>query len=324
MAKQKTIGVLTSGGDAPGMNAAVRAAVRTGLFYGYRILGVKRGYSGLLKEDVVELDSKAVCGIIQKGGTILHTARCKEFYQQEGIALAVEKAKALGIDGLVVIGGDGSFIGAEKLSEQGLPTIGIPGTIDNDIVCTDYTIGFDTACNIAVEAVDRLRDTAQSHEKCSIIEVMGRHAGFLALNVGLATGAADVMIPETVTDIKNKVCSNILARQKKGETHHIIIVAEGYCTDTKEIAKMIEEETGIETRLTVLGHIQRGGAPTTLDRINATRMGSHAVELLHQGVSNRIVAIQREQIVDMGIKEALAMKKNIDLELLKLCRKVSN
>lgn len=323
MSNQKTIGILTSGGDAPGMNAAIRSAVRTGLSYGYRVIGIKRGYSGLLNGDFIHMDSKSVCGIIKQGGTILYTARCKEFFQQQGIIDAVHKAKEIGIDGLVVIGGDGSFMGAKKLSEQGLPTIGIPGTIDNDIVCTDYTIGFDTACNIAVEAVDRLRDTAQSHEKCSIIEVMGRQAGFLALNVGLATGAADVLIPERESDI-HQVCSNILKRQKKEETHHIIIVAEGYKVDTKEIAKIIEEETGIETRLTVLGHIQRGGAPTTLDRINATRMGNHAVELLHQGISNKIVAIQGEHVVDIDIQEALQMKKSIDYDLLNLCKKISN
>lgn len=325
MAKQKTIGILTSGGDAPGMNAAIRAAVRTGLSYGCRMLGVRRGYSGLLNEDVEELDSKSVCGIIQKGGTILYTARCKEFYQDAGIITAVEKAKKMGIDGLVVVGGDGSFMGAKKLSEYGLPTVGIPGTIDNDIVCTDYTIGFDTACNIAMEAVDRLRDTAQSHEKCSIIEVMGRSAGFLALNVGLATGASNVLVPEMLdADISQSVCGNILTRQKKGETHHIVVVAEGYKTEIKEISKMIEEETGIETRLTVLGHIQRGGAPTTLDRINATRMGSYAVELLQKGISNRVVAIQREQIVDLDIQEALSMKKELDFTMLALCGKVSN
>lgn len=321
--KIKTIGVLTSGGDAPGMNAAVRAVTRTAIRLGHKVIGIDRGYSGLLNNDYRELTSNDVSSVIQRGGTFLYTARCKEFYEDEGIQDAVKKAGEIGIDGLVVVGGDGSFMGARKLSEAGLPTIGIPGTIDNDIVCTDYTIGFDTACNIAVEAIDRLRDTAQSHEKCSIIEVMGRKAGFLALNVGMATGAADVLVPEKEIDIENDVCANIFARKNDGKSHHIIVVAEGYARSCDEIAQKIEECTGISTRITVLGHIQRGGAPTALDRINATKMGAYAVELLDRGIGNRVVAIQRDIVVDFDIGDALSMKKNIDFKMLEICRQLS-
>ena len=319
----KTIGVLTSGGDAPGMNAAIRAVVRSALNQGSKVLGIKRGYSGLLKGEIEQLNSKSVSGIIQRGGTILFTARCKEFFHTDGILQAVKKAKELGIDGLIVIGGNGSFIGAEKLSQNGLPTIGIPSTIDNDIACTDSTIGFDTACNIAVEAIDRLRDTAQSHEKCSIVEVMGRKAGFLALNIGLAAGASDILIPEKQVNIQKEVCENILLRQSLGETHHIIIVAEGYFSNCHEIAKLIEEKTGIECRITVLEHIQRGGAPTATDRIYATKMADKAVDLLLEGIGNKVVAIQREEIITLNIQEALSMKKQINFQQLELCRKLS-
>lgn len=323
MSNQKTIGILTSGGDSPGMNAAIRAAVRTGLFYGNRMIGIMRGYNGLIDEEFIEMDSKSVSGIIQTGGTILYTARCQKFFTEEGIELAFENAKKIGLSGLIVIGGDGSFQGAKKLSQKGLPTIGIPGTIDNDIACTDYSIGFDTACSIAMEAVDRLRDTAKSHEKCSIVEVMGRASGFLAINVGISTGAAGILIPEKETDM-NEICSNILARQKKGVTNNIVVVAEGHHINSYKIAEIIEKTTGVSTRLTVLGHIQRGGSPTVLDRVNATRMGIHAVELLQQNISNRVVAIQREKIVDIDIQEALNMKKNIDYNLLNICQKISS
>ena len=319
----KTIGILTSGGDAPGMNSAIRSAVRTALNYGMNVIGINRGYNGLLNGDMIELNSNSVSSIIQRGGTMLYTARCKEFFKTEGIQEAVKKAKEFGIDGLIVIGGDGSFHGAVKLCKEGLPTVGIPGTIDNDIECTDYTIGFDTACNIAVEAIDRLRDTARSHEKCSIIEVMGRNAGFLALNVGLAVGAADVLVPERSFDIKNDVCSNILDRKKQGKTHHIIVVSEGCNINLKQMAEIIEKETAISSRITVLGHIQRGGSPTMLDRVYAAKMGNYAVKLLQNGKYNRVVAIQRDAVVDFDIQQALDMKKTIDFNALKICKFIS-
>lgn len=319
----KTIGILTSGGDAPGMNAAIRSAVRTACHGGMKAIGIHRGYQGLLHEDTVPLDSNTVSCIVKEGGTILYTARCQEMFAEEGIQNAVEKARKLGLDGLVVIGGDGSFAAAEKLCAAGLPTVGIPGTIDNDIKCTDYTIGFDTACNVAVEAIDRLRDTARSHEKCSIIEVMGRNAGFLALDVGLAAGAADVLVPEAAFDVEGDVCRNILERKQQGKTHHIIVVSEGCKIDLQQMAKTIMEKTGVDSRITILGHIQRGGTPTMLDRVYAAKMGNYAVELLRKGIANRVVAIQRDQVVDFDIKEALAMKKNIDFGLLEICRYIS-
>lgn len=323
MSKVKKIGVLTSGGDSPGMNAVVRAVVRSANEFGLKVVGVCRGYNGLMNGDCIELDNRSVGDIIQRGGTMLYTARCLEFMELAGQQQGYEMAKKLGLDGLVVVGGDGSFRGAAALSKLGLPTVGIPGTIDNDIVCTDYSIGFDTACNIAMEAVDRLRDTTQSHEKCSLVEVMGRHAGHLALNVGVATGATAVLIPEKEYNLKEDISEKILAAQKSGKTHHIIIVAEG-CKDTvAEIAKQIEADTGISSRLTVLGHIQRGGAPTVVDRVNATKMGYHAVELLEAGIGNRLVSIKDDHVVDFDIAEGLAMKKSIDEKLYNVCRIVS-
>lgn len=323
MSKVKKIGVLTSGGDSPGMNAVVRAVVRSANEFGLKVVGVCRGYNGLMNGDCIELDNRSVGDIIQRGGTMLYTARCLEFMELAGQQQGYEMAKKLGLDGLVVVGGDGSFRGAAALSKLGLPTVGIPGTIDNDIVCTDYSIGFDTACNIAMEAVDRLRDTTQSHEKCSLVEVMGRHAGHLALNVGVATGATAVLIPEKEYNLKEDISEKILAAQKSGKTHHIIIVAEG-CKDTvAEIAKQIEADTGISSRLTVLGHIQRGGAPTVVDRVNATKMGYHAVELLEAGIGNRLVSIKDDHVVDFDIAEGLAMKKTIDEKLYNVCRIVS-
>ncbi|MCQ4936464.1 MULTISPECIES: 6-phosphofructokinase [Anaerotignum] len=319
----KRIGVLTSGGDAPGMNAAIRAVVRTALSMGIEVLGIKRGYNGLLEKDVIKLDSHSVSCIIQTGGTILRTARCKRFYDDKNIEIAVKKAEELGIQGLIVIGGDGTFAGAKKLSSLGLLTIGIPGTIDNDIECTDYTIGFDTACNIALEAIDRLRDTAVSHEKCTIIEVMGRAAGFLALDVSLAAGATDVLLPEHKSDIENEVCKNILQRKMQGKRHNIIVVSEGFGINIHELAAMIKEKTGMEARTTVLGHIQRGGPPTVMDRINATRMGNYAVKLLADNRGNRVVANQRGKIIDYDIEEALSMKKTIDFNDLVICKEIS-
>lgn len=320
----KTIGILTSGGDAPGMNAAIRSVVRSACHEGLNVVGIHRGYHGLLHQDVSTLDSNAVSCIVQQGGTLLYTARCQEMYQPEGIATAVSNAKKLGIDGLVVIGGDGSFAAAAKLCQAGLPTVGIPGTIDNDIKCTDYTIGFDTACNIAMEAIDRLRDTARSHEKCSIIEVMGRNAGFLALDVGLAVGAADVLIPESAFDIETDVCQTILERRKQGKTQHIIVVSEGCKINLQQMGEIIQQKTGVESRITILGHIQRGGAPTVLDRVYAAKMGEYAVELLQKGIANRIIAIQRNEVVDFDILHALSMKKSIDFQALETCRKISN
>ncbi|MGI6030308.1 MAG: 6-phosphofructokinase [Eubacteriales bacterium] len=323
MNQVKTIGVLTSGGDAPGMNAAVRAVVRTAVEFDIRVLGIRRGYNGLMTGDIVELDKRSVSDIIQKGGTILYTARCLEFKEEAGVRQAAAVARDFGIDGLVVIGGDGSFRGARDLSGMGIPTVGIPGTIDNDIVCTDYTIGFDTASNIAMEAVDRLRDTAQSHERCTVVEVMGARAGHLALDVGVATGAIAVVVPEKEYDLEGDICGKILEGQKTGKHHHIVIVAEGYPGGGKIVADTIGRVTGIETRLTVLGHIQRGGSPTVMDRVNATRMGYRAVDLLRKGIGNRVVAIKSNDVVDFDITEALAMKKDINHGLCDICRIVS-
>lgn len=323
MAQMKTIGVLTSGGDAPGMNAAIRAVVRTGIEYGMKVLGIRRGYNGLMTGDIVELNKRSVSDIIQRGGTMLYTARCLEFKEREGVQKAVDVAKDFGIDGLVVIGGDGSFRGAKDLCELGLPTVGIPGTIDNDIVCTDYTIGFDTACNIAMEAIDRLRDTAQSHERVSVIEVMGRRAGHLALETGVATGAIAVVVPEKTYDVKNEICQKIIDGQNSGKTHHLIVVAEGYPGGAEAIAEDVRKYTNLDPRVTILGHIQRGGTPTVLDRVNATRMGYRAVDLLSKGIGNRIVAIKSNQVVDYDIQEGLAMKKDIDHVLCNICRVVS-
>lgn len=323
MNKVKKIGVLTSGGDSPGMNAAIRAVVRSAIDFELDIVGIRRGYNGLINGDAVALDSRSVSDIIQRGGTFLYTARCMEFMNPEGRQLGLEMAQKLGLDGLVVIGGDGSFRGAEKLSELGLPTVGIPGTIDNDIVCTEYSIGFDTACNIALEAVDRLRDTALSHEKCSLIEVMGRYAGHLALQVGVAAGATAVLVPEKATNIEKDICEKIREGRSSGKTHYIVIVAEGYKDKIDDIAKIIETQTDISTRVTVLGHIQRGGSPTVMDRVIAARMGYRAVDLLRKGIGNRIVAIKNNEVVDYNINEALCMKKSIDLELCEICKSIA-
>lgn len=323
MIKISRIGVLTSGGDSPGMNASVRAVVRTASEFALEVVGIRRGYNGLLAGDTLPLDSRSVGDIIQRGGTMLYTARCLEFLEARGQKRGFDMAQKLGLGGLVVIGGDGSFRGAAALNALGLPAVGLPGTIDNDIACTDYSIGFDTACNIAMEAVDRLRDTTQSHEKCSVVEVMGRRAGHLALYVAVATGATAALVPEKEYDIKKDVCEKISASQKSGKTHHIVIVAEGCKDGVQNITEQIEKETGISTRLTVLGHIQRGGAPTVLDRVNATRMGHRAVELLKNGVGGRLVSIRSDAVVDYGIDEGLSMKKTIDETLYSICKTVS-
>ena len=307
----KTIGVLTSGGDAPGMNAAIRAVVRTGIANGLHVKGIRRGFAGLLEEDIFDMSSLDVSDIIQLGGTILYTARCLEFKKLEYRMKGAEICRKHGIDGIVVIGGDGSFNGASRLSEQGINTIGVPGTIDLDIACTEYTIGFDTAINTAMEAIDRLRDTSESHERCSIIEVMGRNAGYIALWCGVANGAEDILLPEKYDYNEQNIINNIINNRKHGKTHHIIINAEGI-GDSINMAKRIEAATGIETRATILGHMQRGGSPTCKDRVYATTMGAMAVDLLCEGKSNRVIGHKGGKFVDFDIDEALAMKKDVD------------
>lgn len=318
----KTIGVLSSGGDAPGMNAAIRAVVRTALANGLKVKGIHRGYTGLLEEDIIDLDAKSVADIIQRGGTMLYTARCPEFMTKEGQDKGAYVCKKHGIDGLVVIGGDGSFQGARKLAERGINTIGVPGTIDLDIACTEYTIGFDTAVNTAMEAIDKVRDTSTSHERCSIIEVMGRHAGYIALWCGIANGAEDILLPELHDFDEKRIIDNIIEKRKIGKKHHIIVNAEGV-GDSYNMAKRIEAATGMETRATIIGHIQRGGNPTAKDRVYASAMGAKAVELLCQGKSNRVVAYRHGEFVDFDIEEALAMTKQPDEFLVTMSKKLS-
>lgn len=306
----KTIGVLTSGGDAPGMNAAIRAVVRTALSKGLKVKGIMHGYAGLLNEEIIDMDARSVSDIIQKGGTVLYTARCDEFRTAEGQQAGAEICKKHGIDGLVVIGGDGSFQGAQKLSNLGINTIGVPGTIDLDIACTEYTIGFDTAVNTAMEAIDKIRDTSTSHERCSVIEVMGRRAGYIALWCGIANGAEDVLLPERYDGDESKLIEHIKETRKKNKKHHIVINAEGI-GNSQALAEKIERETGMETRATILGHMQRGGSPTCRDRVYASIMGAYAVDLLCEGKSNRVVAYANGAYVDYEINEALAMQKDI-------------
>lgn len=312
----KTIGILTSGGDAPGMNAAVRAVTRAALTKGMKVLGILRGYNGLINGDIIEMNARSVSGIIQRGGTILYTARCLEFKTQEGVKKAVDKCKELGLDGIVVIGGDGSFRGAADLSAHGVPCIGLPGTIDNDIACTEYTIGYDTAMNTAMEMVDKLKDTTQSHDRCSVVEVMGRNAGYIAVNVAVAVGAEAAIVVEKGFDI-DAIIKNILDNRSSGKTHSVLIVAEGI-GNAGQIAKDIEEKTGIESRATILGHVQRGGSPTVRDRVVATQMGYHAVELLEKGIGNRVVGLKDNKVYDVDIQEALSMKKPFEDELYKI------
>ena len=315
----KTIGVLTSGGDAPGMNAAIRAVVRTAIHNGINVKGIMRGYAGLLQEEIVDMESTSVSEIIHRGGTILYTARCQEFTTAEGQKKGAEICKKHGIDGVVVIGGDGSFKGAGKLSALGINTIGSPGTIDLDIACTDYTIGFDTAVNTAMEAIDKVRDTSTSHERCSIIEVMGRNAGYIALWCGFANGAEDILLPERYDGNEQALIDRIIENRKRGKKHHIIINAEGI-GHSVSMAKRIEAATGIETRATILGYMQRGGAPTCKDRVYASIMGAKAVELLLAGKSNRLVAYKNGEFVDFDIQEALAMKKDISEDQFRICK----
>ena len=311
--KIKTIGVLTSGGDAPGMNAAIRAVVRRGLSNGLNVKGILKGYNGLLNEEIIDMSAKDVSDTIERGGTILYTARCAEFRTEEGQKRGAEICRKHGIDGIVVIGGDGSFRGAGKLSALGINTIGLPGTIDLDIACTDYTIGFDTAVNTAMEAIDKVRDTSTSHERCSIIEVMGRNAGYIALWCGIANGAEDILLPERYDGNEQYLINRIIENRKRGKKHHIIINAEGIGHSTS-MARRIEAATGIETRATIIGHIQRGGTPTCKDRVYASIMGARAAELLAEGKSNRIVAYKDGKFVDFDIQEALNMKKDIPEE----------
>lgn len=322
MAEIKTIGVLTSGGDAPGMNAALRAVVRTAVYNGIKVMGVKKGYNGLINGDIFEMTARSVSETLQRGGTILQTARCAEFRTEEGVKRGAEIAKIFGIDGLVVIGGDGSFRGARDLSKHGISTIGIPGTIDNDIGCTEYCIGFDTALNTAMDAIDKIRDTATSHERSSVIEVMGRNAGYIALNVGISCGAEAVIIPEKEFNFDEDVLRPIIEGKHRGKNHYLVILAEGVGSAIP-MAQEIQKRTGIETTATVLGHIQRGGSPTVQDRVNASAMGFKAVELLLAGKTNRLVVIQNGKVTDVDIDEGLQEKKEMDPEMVKLCKVLS-
>lgn len=311
MAKEiKTIGVLTSGGDAPGMNAAIRAVVRKALVNGVKVKGIKKGYQGLLNEEIIDMEKRDVSDIIQRGGTILGTARCSEFRTEEGQQKGADICRKHGIDGIVVIGGDGSYRGAQALSKHGINTIGLPGTIDLDISCTDYTIGFDTAINTAMDAIDRVRDTSSSHERCSIIEVMGRNAGYIALWCGVANGAEDILLPEKYDYNEQEIINNIINNRKRGKKHHIIINAEGIGHSTS-MARRIEAATGVETRATILGYMQRGGNPTCKDRFYASIMGAYAADILCEGKTNRVVAYHGGEFVDFDIDEALAMEKQI-------------
>lgn len=320
--KIQTIGVLTSGGDAPGMNAAIRAVVRSALDLGIQVKGIRRGYNGLLEEDIIDMESKSVSEIIQKGGTVLYTARCPEFVKPEGQDKGAAVCKKHGIDGLVVIGGDGSFKGAQALARRGVNTVVVPGTIDLDISCTEYTIGFDTAVNTAMQTIDKVRDTSTSHERCSIIEVMGRNAGYIALWCGIANGAEDILITERYDNDEQRIINSIIEKRKKGKKHYIIINAEGV-GDSNGMAKRIEAATGMETRATIIGHAQRGGSPTARDRVIASAMGSKAVDLLASGASNRIVAYKNGGYVDYDIEEALAMTKDIDQYLYDMSIRLS-
>ncbi len=311
--KIKRIGVLTSGGDSPGMNAAVRAVVRTALACGISCVGIRRGWQGLINGDFVVLNSGSVGHILARGGTILYTARSEDFMTPEGRSKAVATCKMLGLEGIVAIGGDGTFRGALELSRLGVPVVGVPATIDNDIGCSNYTIGFDTACNTAIECIDRLRDTMQSHERCSVVEVMGRNAGFLALYVGISVGATAVLVPERPLDFERDVVERIRESRLAGNTHFMIVVAEGVGSAV-DIGKRISQELGLEPRVTVLGHIQRGGSPTARDRETATRMGYHAVKAFHEGRGNRIICTQEGGIVEIPIEEALNMEKHLQMD----------
>lgn len=323
MAKEiNTIGVLTSGGDAPGMNAAIRAVVRKAIANGKKVKGIRRGYQGLLEEDIIDMSRESVSDVLDKGGTVLFTARCSEFRTEEGQKKGAEICRKHGIDGLVVIGGDGSFAGAQKLANLGINTIGVPGTIDLDIACTEYTIGFDTAVNTAMEAIDKVRDTSTSHERCSIIEVMGRNAGYIALWCGIANGAEDILIPEQYDYDEQKIINDIIQNRKRGKKHYIIINAEGIGHSTS-MARRIEAATGMETRATILGYMQRGGSPTCRDRVYATMMGALAVDLLCEGKTNRVVGYNHGEFKDFDINEALGMNKGVSDYMVEVAKAMS-
>ncbi len=323
--EMKRIGVMTSGGDASGMNAAIRAVCRSGIAKGLEVFGINRGYEGLITGDLFKMDLRSVSEILHRGGTMLYSARCPEFKTSEGIERGVRTCKQFGLDGLVVIGGDGSFRGARELSLAGIPCIGVPATIDNDIVCSDYTIGVDTALNTIIESVDKIRDTSHSHDRCSLVEVMGRHCGYLALHAGIATGATAIFVPERKLDFKKDIVERMQFTRGIGKKHFIMLVAEGvnYPGGITQMAKDIEDATGVVTKTTVLGYVQRGGSPSAKDRIIATRMGVYAVHLIAKGIGNRVVVMNGEDIVDYDIKEALEMKKQFDDNLYQMSHEIS-
>ncbi len=321
--KVKTIGILSSGGDAPGMNAVIRAVARGAISKGIRVMGIHHGYTGLLNGDVFEMNLRTVSDILHRGGTVLYTARCPEFKTDEGVQKGVDMCRSLGMDGLVVVGGDGSFRGARDLSIKGVPCIGVPGTIDNDIASSEYTVGFDTAVNTVMQMVDRLRDTSQSHDRCSVVEVMGRRCGDLALHAGIACGATCILVPEVPFDMERDVIDKMKKTLNTGKHHFIIMVAEGVGKDVTEIAKEIEMATGVESRATVLGHVQRGGSPSARDRIVGSSMGYHAVELLEQGIGNRVVVMQQGKVIDLDILEALQQERVFDTKLYQVANDIS-
>jgi 6-phosphofructokinase 1 len=322
MKEMKTIGVLTSGGDAPGMNAAIRAIVRAGIAKGMRVIGIRRGYNGLINGDMIEMNLRSVSDIIHRGGTILYTARSPEFRTEEGMQKAVRVCQEMGIDGIAVVGGDGSFRGASDLSSRGIPCVGLPGTIDNDISSSENCIGFDTAVNTVKEMVDKLRDTTESHDRCSVVEVMGRRAGYIALHAGIAVGATCIIVPEIKTDIEKDIIPKLQNIQKTGKKHFIIVVAEGV-GKVDEIAKLIQDKTGIESRATILGHVQRGGSPTVQDRVMASEMGYYAVELLSEGIGNRVIVMKDNKVIDYDIHEALKMEKPFEERLFNIAHTIS-
>ncbi|MEG2916085.1 MAG: 6-phosphofructokinase [Oscillospiraceae bacterium] len=321
MEKVQTIGVLTSGGDAPGMNAAIRSAIRTGLYNNIRMVGIRRGFTGLISGDIFEMNLRSVKDIIKRGGTILYSSRCPEFMEKSGVLRGKQVCEEAGIDGLMVMGGDGSFKGAAALSELGMPCVGIPCTIDNDITSSDYTIGFDTAVNTAVEMVDRIRDTSQSHDRCSVVEVMGRSAGYIALQTGISCGASAILVPEIEPNF-DEIAEKINKSLRNGKQHFIIIVAEGV-GDSQEITKKIENLVGINTRLSVLGYVQRGGSPSAKDRAMASYMGHYGVELLLNNKANRVVSYKDGKITDFDLKKSLTMKKGLDMELYRISNEIS-
>lgn len=336
----KTIGILTSGGDSQGMNAAVRAVTRKALDNGFKVMGIRQGYLGLIIGDIVELTATSVSDIINRGGTFLQSARCLEFKEEAGVLKAVETCKEFGIDGIVAIGGDGSFRGARDLCLHGIPCVAIPGTIDNDIGCSEETIGFDTALNVCINLVDCLRDTCGSHKRCSVVQIMGRNAGWVTLEASIATGATVTLVPEVEFNWEKDVVAKLMKGKELGKSSFIVMVSEGIFSNVKsnknyeylqslginnvaDFAKKVEKDTGIESREAVFGHVQRGGSPTAHDRALATTMGNYAVNLLTQGISNRVVVVRGGRIVDLDILEALSMVKPFDVERLEMANKLN-